>query len=240
MASNPMGRCCIVGVQHEGTPRGQIKQIDNNGNTHHAIVIMTDVFGMDFPNVQLIADQFAANGYLTVIPDVFNGTQVQFPAPTTFNLEKYIATTMPQPDTVDPIYARVINHLRGELGVKRLGGVGYCFGGKYVCRWLKQGALDAGFMAHPSFVHADEVKGIQGPLSIAAAEIDDIFTLDERRQTEDLLTQHTVPYQIFLYSGVEHGFATKGDLANGKARFAKEQAFFQAVCWLDGYVKRGA
>lgn len=83
-------------------------------------------------------------------------------------------------------------------------------------------------------------EGVSYHKSDNATEIDDIFTLDERRQTEDLLTQHTVPYQIFLYSGVEHGFATKGDLANGKARFAKEQAFFQAVCWLDGYVKRGA
>ena len=76
---------------------------------------------------------------------------------------------MPRTDTVDPIYAQVIKHLRGELGVKRLGGVGYCFGGKFVCRWLKEGALDAGFTAHPSFVDEEEVRNIRGPLSIAAA-----------------------------------------------------------------------
>ena len=76
---------------------------------------------------------------------------------------------MPRVPQVDPIFEIVIKHLRGELGVKRLGGVGYCFGGKYVCRWLKEGGLDAGFTAHPSFVDADEVRGIRGPLSIAAA-----------------------------------------------------------------------
>ena len=44
---------------------------------------------------------------------------------------------------------------------------------------------------------------------------------------------------MFLYSDVEHGFATKGDLSHDKARFAKEQAFLQAVYWLDEYVKKG-
>ena len=81
---------------------------------------------------------------------------------------------MPKTGTVDPMFETVIKHLRDELGIKRLGGVGYCFGGKYVCRFLKEGGLrnggiDAGFTAHPSFVDAEEVRNIRGPLSIAAA-----------------------------------------------------------------------
>lgn len=116
-----------------------------------------------------IADQFAANGYFTIIPDVFNGNTVPFNPGPDFDFPSWKANKMPREPTVDPIYATVIKHLRGELGVKRLGGVGYCFGGKYVCRWLKEGGLDAGFTAHPSFVEVEELKGIRGPLSIAAA-----------------------------------------------------------------------
>ena len=68
MASNPMGKCCIVGVKHQGTPKGNVKQIGNirtyftypeDGSTQNAILIMTDALGMDFLNTQLIADQFA-------------------------------------------------------------------------------------------------------------------------------------------------------------------------------------
>jgi hypothetical protein len=47
-----------------------------------------------------------------------------------------------------------------------------------------------------------------------------------------------VPYQLFLYSDVEHGYAVKGDMSHAKARFAKEQTFLQAVYWFDEYVKR--
>jgi dienelactone hydrolase len=142
-------------------------------------------------------------------------------------------------------------------------------------RWLKEGGLkngglDAGFTAHPSFVDEEEVRGIRGPLSIAAAgtssplslhptfpidenstlpkihkngankqntEIDNIFSVEKRRETEHILAAHTVPYQISLYGGTEHGFGVKGDLSHRKARFAKEQAFLQAVMWLDEYVK---
>lgn len=38
-----------------------------------------------------------------------------------------------------------------------------------------QGKIDAGYTAHPSFVQDDELKDIQGPLSISAAETDEIF-----------------------------------------------------------------
>ncbi|EUC33591.1 hypothetical protein COCCADRAFT_4891 [Bipolaris zeicola 26-R-13] len=248
MASNPMGKCCIVGVKHQGTPKGNVKQIGNirtyfaypeDGSTQNAILLMTDALGMDFLNTQLIADQFAANGYLVVIPDVFNGNHIRFPFPPSFSLQDWVDNTMPRTPTVDPIYETVINHLRNKLGVKRLGGIGYCFGGKYVCRWLKPGSLDAGFIAHPSFVDADEVRGVQRPLSIAAAETDEIFPAEKRRQTEDILKETKVSYQVFLYSHVEHGFATKGNLEIDRERFAKEQAFFQAVFWMDEYVKRG-
>ena len=89
--------------------------------------------------------------------------------PSDFDFPSWKATNMPRENDVDPIFKETIKYLRGELGVKRLGGVGYCFGGKYVCRWLKPGGLDAGYTAHPSFVEVDELKGVQGPLSIAAA-----------------------------------------------------------------------
>jgi dienelactone hydrolase len=140
-------------------------------STQHAIILLTDVYGFTFPNTRLIADQFAANRYFTVVPDLFNGSEVTFPAPEDFNLQEYIDKTMPRVSTVDPIISSVIKALRGEMGVEKIGGVGYCFGGKYVCRWLKDamGGLDVGYVAHPSFVDADEVRGIEGPLSIAAA-----------------------------------------------------------------------
>ena len=46
-----------------------------------------------------------------------------------------------------------------------------------------------------------------------------------------------MPYQINLFSHVEHGFAVRADLSKKPVKFAKEQAFYQAVQWFDEYLK---
>lgn len=65
-----------------------------------------------------------------------------------------------------------------------------------------------------------------------------IFPAEKRRETEDILEEMSVPYQMSLYSGVEHGFGVKGDLSDQRGKFAKEMAFLQAVFWFDEYVKK--
>jgi hypothetical protein len=101
-----------------------------------------------------------------------------------------------QPEHVEPAIESTIKYARETLGVKKIGAVGYCFGGKvcthspdpkiqspkiylinpganisvkYVCRNMKPGMIDVGYTAHPSFVTHEELGAINGPLSIAAA-----------------------------------------------------------------------
>jgi hypothetical protein len=101
------------------------------------------------------------------MPDLFYGDAVPLNRPPSFDLMSWLQNHLPT--HVDPIVETVLNEMRGPLGCKRIGGVGYCFGGKYVCRFLKEGRLDAGYTAHPSFVEREELEGIMGPLSISAA-----------------------------------------------------------------------
>lgn len=86
-------------------------------------------------------------------------------------------------------------------------------------------------MAHPSHVEADELRAINGPLAIAAAETDFIFPTEKRHESEEILKNSGLPYQINLYSGVKHGFAVRGDLSDQVTKYAKENAFLQAVQW---------
>lgn len=104
------------------------------------------------------------------MPDLFHGDPHPLNPGPDFDLMKWLfgepGHKWPR---VDPVVEAVIKEMRGPLGCKRIGAVGYCFGGKYVVRFLKQGKLDAGYVAHPSLIEADELKAIEGPLSIAAA-----------------------------------------------------------------------
>ena len=201
MASNAPAKCCTVGVKHEGQAKGQMKNIGNSESilitnssspkkltspvstyfsypeskdTSTAILILTDVIGHEYINAQLIADQFAANGYYVVMPDLFEGDPIPLNRPDDFDIMKWLTTSGPSKghtfQQVDPIVDAVIKDMKQNQGVKKIGAVGYCFGAKYVARFMTGGkGVDVGYMAHPSFVDADEVKALTGPLSIAAA-----------------------------------------------------------------------
>lgn len=152
MASSGPDVCCQQGFKHEGQPKGGIKQINllpaSTSTTHQvnayfsypepghksddkAVLILTDIFGL-YENTQLLADAFAAEGYLAVVPDLFSGDAATFEAVRAgkFDLQNWISQhTTAQ---IDPIVASVIHYLRQELALKKIAGAGYCFGAK-VC-----------------------------------------------------------------------------------------------------------
>ncbi|KAB5566781.1 dienelactone hydrolase [Coniochaeta sp. 2T2.1] len=250
MASNPPAKCCTIGVRHEGTPGGKSVKVGQHeaylatppeGKAHKdtAILYLPDVLGI-WQNAQLIADQLAANGYLTLVPDLFNGDPIPVNGLGGMDIMTWLkeGSDGKHPHTkevVDPIVEEAIKVLKEEYGVKKLGAVGYCFGAKYVVRHYKDG-IQVGFVAHPSFVEEDELAAITGPLSIAAAETDQIFPAEKRHKSEVILKDTKLPYQINLYSGVSHGFAVRCDLSDKVQKWAKEQAFNQAVAWFDQHL----
>jgi dienelactone hydrolase len=200
------------------------------------ILYIPDILGI-WQNSQLLADEFAAAGYTTLVIDLFNGDQM---LPNEVTSDKVLKWTEhghdgKSPHTtqeIDPIVQRALAYMRGEMGFERIGAVGYCFGGKYVARHGING-IDAGFIGHPSFVTDEELTSFKRPLSIAAAEVDVIFPAELRHKSEKLLEESGIAYQINLYSGVAHGFAVRCDLSKKLTRWRKEQAFRQALEWFD-------
>lgn len=125
-----------------GEPTGAITKIadgieayiaEPKGQTVHkdvAILFAADVIGI-WANSQLLADQYAANGYYTVIPDLFNGDQLSLNRPDDFDIMAWLTkgTGGNNPHTyeyVDPVIEKTIKWLQ-EKGFKKIGGVGYCF-----------------------------------------------------------------------------------------------------------------
>jgi dienelactone hydrolase len=94
---------------------------------------VSDIFGI-YPNAQLLADEFANNGYLTIIPDIFQGDVINVNDMVTgkANLPAWLPNH--QPAHVEPPIVSTLKYIRETLGVKKVGAVGYCFGGK-VCTY---------------------------------------------------------------------------------------------------------
>ena len=67
-------------------------------------------------------------------------------------------------------------------------------------------------------------------------EIDPICNSAKRHESEIILPSTNQPYQINLFGVVKHGFAVRGEITNVVVKYAKEQAFLQAVQWFRQYL----
>ncbi|KAI4859812.1 alpha/beta-hydrolase [Hypoxylon rubiginosum] len=237
--------CPVTGVSiiaHSGEPVGKEQVYDGinmyvTGNTSDTgVLYLTDVFGIQLLENKLLADSFGRAGYLTVAPDMFNGT----PAPgdingqPDFNVTEFLAEH--SPEATDPILATAVDFMRTELGVKKVVVTGYCFGGRYAFRMLAEGkGADVGFAAHPSLLEDAEISAIAGPASIAAADADDMTPAERRTKIEALLLDTGFPYTLALYGGTSHGFGVRANVTDPKQKFGKEEAFFQAIRWFGAW-----
>lgn len=133
-----------------------------------ALLYVTDIFGVPLLQNKLLADSLAANGYLVVMPDLFKGDAISVEEQEAgLNLTEWRALHPTQ--EIDSIINTTVGYMRSELDVQKIGGVGYCFGGKYVPRFMtSHGGLDLGFIAHPSSLTEQEIGGISKGISIAA------------------------------------------------------------------------
>ncbi|KAF2710048.1 alpha/beta-hydrolase [Pleomassaria siparia CBS 279.74] len=244
LAKKPASSC--PAVSNEGTPTGEFKNVSGiqiyhsypgeTANASNAILFISDIYGVPLLQNKLLADSLARAGYLVIFPDLFKGDAVPVSSPEgTLNLTEW--RTRHPTEEIDSIVASTITYIRSELGVQRIGGVGYCFGGKYVPRFLADGkGIDVGFIAHPSGLLATEIQSIAGPISIAAGELDTAFNVTGRRAAEDILTAKNTTYQTTLYAGAPHGFAVRVDLNIPRQKYAKESSFVQAIRWFDAWL----
>ena len=140
-----------------------------------AILFLTDAYGHKFVNnqvrrpfpcapglpalslrpAQLLADDFARNGFHVVMPDLFCGDSVPSFVPADASISKEEFGIMAwvgrhPPETVEGIVAPVVSALRGR-GIGRLAGVGYCFGGRIAIDLALRSDVSVCAVSHPSF-----------------------------------------------------------------------------------------
>ncbi|KAM0752958.1 alpha/beta-hydrolase [Meredithblackwellia eburnea MCA 4105] len=241
--------CCISGVLHEGTPTGQVKEINgtrayvalptSDYDKTKAVLFLPDIFGLELVNAQLVADSFAANGFATYIPDYLNGDPVgpNQMGDKSFSLPEWFKTHGPT-DTRPPLDL-VIEGLKKE-GVTDFGATGYCFGARYVVDLAYDNVIKAGVVAHPSLlVIPDDLQKIKDTVKIPIlwniAEKDYNFSPKVADEADKILGESPL-YKRIDYPETEHGFAVRGDLSIPAVKEGKELAFKNTVDWFKAHL----
>jgi len=247
--AQPSGPCCLEGFRHTGDPRGSFSTIANvetyivhpesgksNGNI---LLYFPDVWGL-FTNGLLVMDTFADAGYTVLGLDYFQGDPVwkhrkdrnDTLTDPGFDYEAWKKKHTSFADENVPKWVSAVKEDYGQPTTKFVC-VGYCFGAPYVCNELARDIVTAGAFGHPAFLKEHHFRNLQKPLFLSCTDIDHTFTTEGRREALDILRAGKKKYQLQLFTGVEHGFALRGNMEDPHERYVKEQSLKGIVDWFD-------
>lgn len=128
--------------------------------------------------------------------------------------------------------------LKSDLGFKKIGAVGYCYGGWASFQLGAKGnnLIDAITVAHPSMVTQEEVAALAVPTQILAPETDQQLTPELKEYCNKVIPGLGIPYQYDYYPGLVHGFAAKGDPNNKAQKEGLERAKNATVMWMKQFL----
>jgi len=251
--AQPSGECCLKGIIHKGESRGSFTTIadvetyvvhprPNNANGH-ILLYFPDVYGM-FPNGFLVMDGFANCGYTVLGLDYFRDDPVWKHrkdrldnSDPTFDYEEWKRKHMAFAEKAVPVWVEEVKKQYGKPNTK-YACVGYCFGAPYVCDELAGNTVSAGAFGHPAFLKEHHFFNIKKPLFLSCSEIDHTFPPESRRRAVDILQAEKKTYQVQLFSGVEHGFALRGNMDDPYEKFVKDQSLKGIVDYFDYWLSQ--
>ncbi|KAF9465781.1 hypothetical protein BDZ94DRAFT_1253152 [Collybia nuda] len=138
---------------------------------------------------------------------------------------------------VDERLAKFIHTIQEERKYKKIGAVGYCFGGAAAIRAGSTDLIHTAVVCHPGRFTLDQVKAIKIPTSWVCAQEDMFFSDSFRNKVEAEFAQRKdgesfIDYE-FQNLGTTHGFAIRPNLANPELKESYQKAFEQTVGWFN-------
>lgn len=222
-----MGEYIKVGARDGGSFRAYVAVPD--AGTGPALVIGQEIFGIN-QAMRDVADFFAQEGYVAVVPDLFWRQQPDIElgytkADYARAMELYKGTDVDK--AVDDIAATLdVVRKRPDVTGTRTGFVGYCLGGlfAYLVAARTDVAVSVGYYGVGIENHLDEAKNIKCHLLLHFAELDQNCSPEARARILATLGGTVPDIQTCVYPGVGHAFARpSGDHYNRRLALLAHQ-----------------
>lgn len=184
------------------------------GGTAPGLVLLQEIFGINY-FMRETADMWAAEGFLTVVPDLFwrlkPGVELDDRKDEDWTEALDLMQRFDRMAAIKDIQAS-LDYLRGLEGCNgKVGAVGYCLGGHmaYLTACHTDAEASVGYYGVNIEQRLKDAEHIRGPLLLHIAEEDRFVPKEAQDQVRKALEPNA---QITLYSypGVDHAFARKG------------------------------
>ncbi|CBI32342.3 unnamed protein product, partial [Vitis vinifera] len=198
------------------------------------ILLVSDLFGYEAPNLRKLADKVAAAGFYVVVPDFFYGDPF---VPETMTIPVWIKKHMEWFDKGFEDAKPVVAELRSK-GINAIGAAGFCWGAKVVVELSKVDQIQAAVLFHPARVTVDDIKEIKAPTAILGAETDHVSPPELLKQFEEVLsTKPEVNGYVKIFPGVAHGWSVRYKVEDEEAVKRADESHQNMMDWFAQYVK---
>jgi carboxymethylenebutenolidase len=190
-------------VRPEGTPRA-------------GMVVIQEWWGLN-DDIKGIADRYAAEGYLTIAPDMYHGRVTEEP-----DDARKLAMELERDQAAREIDAAVA-WLKSTHGMRSVGCVGFCMGGGLTLATALRptSGIDA---AH---VYYGGGMPESADLSRVRVPVMGSYGSDEAARAESLesaLANGGITHDVKIYDGAHHGFFNTGNLHESAAADSWERS----------------
>ncbi|KAL1515353.1 hypothetical protein AB1Y20_001983 [Prymnesium parvum] len=198
-----------------------------HGSPEHALILFSDIFGWNGSRLRSIADAFAMQGYLVVVPKMLTPALDggcdgdALPAGGAFDAEWLKQFPWP---VQQPKVEAALEYLKGK-GAAKIGVVGFCYGGHPAC-WLSatHAEIVCGAVLHPSMQLEEKLfggsteallKSVKCPFFLAPAGNDLPLWAESGPLGAALKASSRGDECVFTeYPEMKHGWSVRGDLAD--------------------------
>ncbi|NXU56158.1 CMBL Carboxymethylenebutenolidase, partial [Turnix velox] len=244
--ANELRPCpCDIGDKLDYGGRGQEVRIEHikayvskpSAGTDKAVIVIHDIFGWQLPNTRYMVDLLAANGYTAICGDFFVGQEPWKPSNDWGIFDDWLKTR--SANKIDREVAVILKYLSEQCGAKRIGVVGFCWGGSAVQHlMLKNPLLKAGVSLYGVIRFFDDGASLLNPTFFIFAENDHVIPLEQVTALEQKLKQNCkVDYKVKIFPGQTHGFVhRKREDINPKDKPYIEEGRMDMINWLNKYV----
>lgn len=204
------------------------------GEAKAAILVIQEIFGVN-AGIRRKCDKWAEAGYLAVAPDLFY--RIESGIELDPDVEPEMARAMElfgqyNPDEGIRDIEATIHWIRREVGVPKVGAVGYCLGGKLAYMTATRTDIDASVGYYGVMIDQmlGEANAIANPLMLHIPTADHFVNAEAQKKMHDGLGGHA-KVTLHDYEGLDHGFATehgdRRDEAGAQLADSRTEAFFR-------------
>ncbi|MBI3337533.1 MAG: dienelactone hydrolase family protein [Candidatus Staskawiczbacteria bacterium] len=206
------------------------------GKNHPAVILIHEWWGLN-NDIKEIANQFAANGYVALAVDLYNGESAD-------DQTKARELSGSVRDNTEKAFLNLKSALdylkkRDDVDPQKIASVGWCFGGG----WSYQMALNnlgtkASVMYYGQFDPNDDFEHMKTSIMGHFGEKDASIVIDNVKEFQAKLKNLNGSHEIFIYPNVGHGFANNRSGTNmAYSKEAANLAFERTLIFLENIFK---